>query len=340
MASDNSDVLLPWVEKYRPKKVEEVAHQEEVTAALQSAVESSNHNLPHLLFYGPPGTGKTSLILALAKDLFGPQEAGLFKERILEMNASDERGINSIREKVKKFAQTLVGNKTVPGYPCPPFKIIILDEADSMTSEAQACLRRVMENYSKVTRFVLICNYVTRIIEPLASRCSKFRFQPIAEAAHKRKLDEICAAEKVAVEPGALECLMEVAEGDLRRSITLLQSTSLLHEKHVTADALREVAGVAPPDLCEALLRLLKDRGKTITDVVAHVEALELDGYGAQIIPQLLDAISSSPDIPDVKKAKCALVLGIADARLADGVEEDLQLRWACSEMAITLQAA
>jgi len=175
----------------------------------------------------------------------------------------------------KKFAQGLVGSKSVPGYPCPPFKIIILDEADSMTSDAQACLRRVMETYSKVTRFVLICNYVTRIIEPLASRCSKFRFQPIAEEAHKRKLTEICSAEKVVLEPGAIECLMEVAEGDLRRSITLLQSTCVLHDKRVTAEAFREVAGVAPLDLCDALLRLLMDKKKTITDVVAHVEALE-----------------------------------------------------------------
>merc|ERR550514_2657757 len=260
MASDNAQAMLPWVEKYRPKKVEEVAHQEEVTAALKSAVESSDHNLPHLLFYGPPGTGKTSLILALAKDLFGPPEAGLVKERVLEMNASDERGINSIREKVKKFAQTLVGNKTVPGYPCPPFKIIILDEADSMTSDAQACLRRVMENYSKVTRFVLICNYITRIIEPLASRCSKFRFQPVADAAHLKKLRDICAAEQVQPGPGALEELVAVSEGDLRRSITLLQSTSLLHAGSASAATIREVAGAVPAPLVEALLAAM--RGK------------------------------------------------------------------------------
>jgi replication factor C subunit 2/4 len=173
-----------------------------------------------MLFYGPPGTGKTSTVLALAKELYGPE---LMKTRVLELNASDERGISIVREKVKNFARINVSQPTAEQkrlYPCPPYKIIILDEADSMTQDAQSALRRTMETYSRITRFCLICNFVTRIIDPLASRCSKFRFKPLEEGSAMERLRDIAETEGVKYERGVLEKLIAVSDGDLRKAIT------------------------------------------------------------------------------------------------------------------------
>merc|ERR1719184_169645 len=167
-------------------------------------------NLPHLLFYGPPGTGKTSTILAVSRELYGP---ALMKSRVLELNASDERGINVIRHKVKNFARVSVGitKDHDPKYPCPPYKIIILDEADSMTRDAQSALRRTMEKEGKSTKFCLICNYVSRIIEPLTSRCAKFRFKPLSNDILVKRLNHISEQESVKVSEDALEALIETS---------------------------------------------------------------------------------------------------------------------------------
>lgn len=277
-----------------------------------------------MLFYGPPGTGKTSTILALAKELYGPD---LMKTRVLELNASDERGISIVREKVKNFARITVSNATTSQsstYPCPPYKIIILDEADSMTQDAQSALRRTMETYSKITRFCLICNYVTRIIDPLASRCSKFRFKPLDESSSRTRLEEIAKAEGVEVDEGVIDTLIRVSDGDLRKAITYLQSATRLHNpiKHavaavdrdgdedmddddggdggarkgpvagepVTVRSIEEIAGVIPDATVDQLLKACEPRkgASTYPEVSKLVQDIIAEGWSAgQVVLQV-----------------------------------------------------
>ena len=223
-ASATAPRLQPWVEKYRPKNLSEVRSQDHVAETLKRMVNAAN--LPHLLLYGPPGTGKTSTILALARELYGPE---LFHSRVLELNASDERGLAVIRERVKAFAQQSLINAPASKeyrekYPCPPYKIIILDEADSLTQDAQSALRRTMEIYSKITRICLCCNYVSRIIDPIASRCSKFRFKALNDEQAKERVKEILDAEGVPYEEGVIESALSVAEGDLQTALLLREA--------------------------------------------------------------------------------------------------------------------
>lgn len=282
--------------------------------------------LPHMLFYGPPGTGKTSTILALAKELFGPE---MFRTRVLELNASDERGISIVREKVKDFARMQLSNPPPnykDRYPCPPYKIIILDEADSMTQDAQSALRRTMETYSKITRFCLICNYVTRIIDPLASRCSKFRFKALDQGNASKRLEEIAKNENVNLESGAVNTLIRCSEGDLRKAITFLQSATKLagakrapqiknngswkkrriikdedddsdsmhvdvaSDGMVTIRNIEEIAGVIPGIFIEDLIGAMqpKSHGAVYESVAKAVTDLVADGWSAtQIVTQV-----------------------------------------------------
>jgi len=196
-----------------------------------------------MLFYGPPGTGKTSAILALAKDLFGPQ---MYRSRVLELNASDERGIDVVRHKIKHFASLAVSANKSATHSCPPFKLIILDEADCMTVDAQSALRRTMETYTKVTRFCILCNYVSRIIGPIASRCAKFRFQPMSKDVMTSRLSFISDKEGFTLPPDAAAALLRVSGGDLRRAITLLQNTYMLHGAEMSGKHITDSAAVIP----------------------------------------------------------------------------------------------
>ncbi|PRT57047.1 Replication factor C subunit 2 [Wickerhamiella sorbophila] len=314
----------PWAEKYRPRSLGDVASQEMVVETLKKTLQSAN--LPHMLFYGPPGTGKTSTILALAKDLFGPE---LSKSRVLELNASDERGINVVREKIKNFARTVVTTppaSAAQNYPCPPFKIIILDEADSMTQDAQAALRRTMETYSKVTRFCLVCNYVTRIIDPLASRCSKFRFKPLDETNALERLQYICQQEEIAANDEVLSRLLIVAGGDLRKAITLLQSASgLAMGSPITVGMVDELAGRVPDAVIDSLVNsiskgIYKDIQQTVDDIC-------LEGFpAAGIVTQLHDKILTDPGYNDNAKSVVSAALSEADKRLNDGADEQIEI--------------
>ncbi|KAL0482485.1 replication factor C subunit 2/4 [Acrasis kona] len=318
----------PWVEKYRPNTIDQVVYQDEVVQALKKALESSN--LPHLLFYGPPGTGKTSTILAIAKQLFGPE---LYRSRVLELNASDERGIEVIRTKVKTFAQASVGMQSVAnkaGYPCPPFKLIVLDEADSMTKDAQAALRRTMETYSKVTRFCIVCNYVSRIIEPLVSRCAKFRFKALEPTLLRKRLSEVAEKEQVKVTNDALDRIVDVSEGDMRRALTVLQSATRTFGKEIKPNHVDETAAVVPDQEIEDLLNAcidVSDKKDMFKAMQKQCAQIVRRGHSAvQVVSQLNNHIISSKNLTNVQKARIALEFGNVDKCLTDGADEYLQL--------------
>uniref|UniRef100_A0AAQ5ZQG8 AAA+ ATPase domain-containing protein n=1 Tax=Amphiprion ocellaris TaxID=80972 RepID=A0AAQ5ZQG8_AMPOC len=302
---------IPWVEKYRPKCVDDVAFQEEVVAVLKKSLEGAD--LPNLLFYGPPGTGKTSTILAAARELYGPE---LYRQRVLELNASDER--------VRTDSITCIGKL------CPPFKIIILDEADSMTAPAQAALRRTMEKESRTTRFCLICNYISRIIEPLTSRCSKFRFKPLANQIQEERLLEICKKENLKYTKESITALVQVSEGDLRKAITFLQSAARLNvDKEITDRAIVEIAGVVPVKMIDNLLQICF-RG-TFEKLEVAVKDIVDEGYSAtQILSQLHDSIIEQ-DLNDKQKSAITEKMAVVSKCLSDGADEYLQMLSLCS---------
>ncbi|TKA67768.1 Replication factor C subunit 2 [Cryomyces minteri] len=358
--------LQPWVEKYRPKSLDDITAQDHTVTVLRRTLQSSN--LPHMLFYGPPGTGKTSTVLALAKQLYGPD---LIKTRVLELNASDERGISIVREKVKDFARMQLSNPPAgpagieyrKRYSCPPYKIVILDEADSMTQDAQSALRRTMETYSKITRFCLICNYVTRIIDPLASRCSKFRFKSLDSANAGRRLEDIAANENVDLEDGVIEMLLRCSEGDLRKAITFLQSAARLvgalqakksrpkvggtdddamdveitDGKAVTVRSIEDIAGVIPIATIDRLLQAMQPRnkGSVYESVAGVVTDMVAEGWSAtQVVSQLYDKIVYDDAIPDRHKNKIVMTFSQTDKGLVDGSDEHLAILDLCLQVA------
>ena len=218
---------LPWIEKYRPKHLSDIISQSESINILNNTIKTGE--LPHLLLYGGPGTGKTSSIIALCNQLFG----STVKDRVIELNASDERGINIIRTKIIPFAKTAIGSKDHRTL-CPDYKIIILDEADAMTKEAQTALRKVMEDTSSITRFCFICNYINQIILPINSRCVKIRFKPISDSDIKSKITEISKKEKININESGIDALVEIASGDLRKGILLLQNIKYLNKENIS----------------------------------------------------------------------------------------------------------
>jgi replication factor C subunit 2/4 len=269
-----------WVEKYRPIKLKDVVYQDNIIKTLQGFIK--NKNMPHLLFYGPSGCGKTSTILALARELFTDKH---MKDRIIELNASDERGIKTVREKIKRYAQ----NSINISLDIPPWKIIILDEADNMTSESQFALRKIMEDYSKVTRFCIICNYYNKIIEPIISRCSSLRFKPIPKDNVKIQLQHICDKEKINYDDKSLNKIIKLSRGDLRKSIGYIQRCKNF-SNIISIDIIDDISGLIPEKQIKSFIKFCFD--KNYIEMNKYIEYFYSNSYSLSInIPQINNII-------------------------------------------------
>jgi replication factor C subunit 2/4 len=315
---------MPWVEKYRPRCLADVSSQREVVNALKSSIDSGN--VPHLLFYGPPGTGKTSTIIAMAKELYGEH----YNKRVLELNASDERGISVVRDKVKGFASTAVASGSTGGRKLPPFKLIILDECDSMSQDAQSALRRTMEQYTRVTRFCLICNYVSRIIDPLASRCAKFRFDPLPQESFVDKINQVSRAEALQLGDGTMETLVKVSAGDMRAGITYLQASSQFTGKGlIDSQVVLEIAGLPSKAFIKSVWASVRSR--KFSELEKCAEELQAEGYSSssviKVLQEELIAMDNDEKMTDLKKAKILMKIAEMDHAMIEGASEDLQFK-------------
>ncbi|MHA2357383.1 MAG: replication factor C small subunit [Candidatus Heimdallarchaeaceae archaeon] len=307
-----ADYDIMWTEKYRPKTLDELKGHEDIVLRLQGFIERGN--LPHLLLAGPPGTGKTTALLALANDLFGQNNVS---RNLLELNASDDRGIDTVRTKVKEFARTA-------SYGDVPFKIICLDEADSLTSAAQHALRRTMEKYVKTSRFALICNYSSKIIEPIQSRCAIFRFKPLNEDSMKEFLINICKNENVAYDKEGIDTILYIAEGDLRKAINILQSTTASGKSIEKVTVLQTVGHADPERIREMLKHALNGDFFKARDILQHL-ILEYGLSGTDVTYQIYREIPSL-SLSDTKKLGITEFLAEVDFRISEGASSNIQL--------------
>ena len=300
-----------WVEKYRPKTLDEIVGQDEIVERLKAYRES--RNLPHLLFAGPAGTGKTTSAIALARDLFGED----WRQNYYELNASDERGIDTVRTKVKEIARLAPIGGT-------DFKLLFLDEADNLTADAQAALRRTMETYSKTSRFILSANYSSRIIEPIQSRCAVFRFRPLKPEAIRAYLGRIAKAEKLKITDDGLEALVYVSEGDMRRAVNSLQVAASLTST-IDADTLYKVAStIRPEEVKKIIERALAGEFLKAREVLDQL-LIEYGVSGEDIVRQLHRAIFDL-NVPDDVKVRLLDRVGETDFRLVEGSNERIQI--------------
>lgn len=313
---------IPWVEKYRPYSLSDIVYQDEIIKVLKTTVK--NGNLPHLLLYGPAGTGKTSTILAVARELFGPIN---FSERVIELNASDERGINIVRNKIITFAKLAIGTAD-PNYPSPNYKIIILDEADAMTKEAQSALRKIMEDNSSITRFCFICNYINQIIEPINSRCVKFRFRQLSDDSMFKKLSEIAANEKILVTKEALHLIIDIADGDMRKGIMLLQNLRYIKsESPIIPEQIYDMTGSIPVEIIHRIESVCLNNKDNKSDIIKLANDIVKCGYPMQnILTKLNTFIANNEAISDITKSVICISLLKVDNKLAIGADEYIQL--------------
>ena len=305
--------MTSWVEKYRPTTLDSIVAQTNVIVALKKVLITKN--LPNLLFFGPSGCGKTSTIIALSKELFGD----MYSERVIELNASDERGINVIREKIKTYAKKSINMKEGS----PPWKIIILDEADNMTIDSQFALRRIMEEYSKITRFCIICNYHNKIIDPINSRCALFRFKPIKEKEIINKLESICINEKFVYSDSILNQIFNLCRGDLRKAINFLQKCYSSFGSVLDQNVLDEISGRIPKDVICKLLEAIETKNSIVMDNM--VETITNNGYSLVNMISFFDNYIKTSSFSSKTKSLLSILLTEIDNDLLKGSDEYIE---------------
>jgi replication factor C small subunit len=304
----NNDI---WTEKYRPKDFSDVKGQQQIVKRAQAFVEQAN--MPHILFAGPAGVGKSTLALVIARQLFKDS----WTENFLELNASDERGIDIVRSKVKDFARTRALGDV-------PFKVIFLDECDALTKEAQQALRRTMENYSQNTRFILSCNFSSKIIDPIQSRCTVFRFKPLNEKDIYELINYIVGKESLTVGDNAKKALFEICEGDCRRLNNLLQSSAAI-SKDITEEIVYSLASVAKPKEIKEVLDLAL-QNKFIDSRNKLLELMLNYGLsGIDVIKQIQKEVWDL-SVEGKKKAQLVEKCGETEFRMVEGSDEFIQL--------------
>ncbi len=319
-------MLEVWTEKYRPQKLSEIKGQEKITKRLEAFIAAKN--FPHLLFAGPAGVGKTTAALAIAHELYGET----WRDNILELNASDERGIDVVRVKVKDFART----KSIEG---APFKVIYLDECDALTKEAQDALRRTMEDYSHTTRFILSCNYSSKVIPPIQSRCAIFRFSGLPKEVVESILKKVAETEGFEIDTDAIDLIYEASEGDMRKAENLLQACAATAEvvgskKRITINFVKQIVSFAEPKDIELAVKLalagkFLDAKKKLTDVmVAHGLS------GLDVIKQIQKEIWNL-DVDEKLKIKLTKACGDYEFRLVEGSNEFIQLAGLLAEIGL-----
>lgn len=309
----SNELQLPWVEKYRPKRLEDLVAHEDIISILTNLID--NDNLPHLLLYGPPGTGKTSTIVAAAKRMYG--SAAAYSSMALELNASDARGIDVVRNEIKEFAGTRqLFNSGI--------KLIILDEADAMTNDAQFALRRVIEKYTKNARFCLICNYVSKIIPALQSRCTRFRFAPLARHQIEGRLAHVAKEENCNTTPDGMNAILALSGGDMRRVLNLLQSTAM-SSKVIDESSVYLTSGAPLPKDMKTILDLLLNNQSFQSANHDLVQMCSQKGYALADVLHDLTKMIAALDLPAAVLA--SLLDGMSDVehRLAFGTDEKIQ---------------
>ncbi len=309
-----------WTEKYRPSNLSEVVGQTPITDRLKNYVKE--RSMPHLLFAGPAGTGKTTCALVLAKELFGE----LWKHNLHELNASDERGIDVVRGKIKEFARTAPLGED-------GFKIIFLDEADALTGAAQAALRRTMEKYSRTCRFVMSCNFSSKIIDPIQSRCAVFRFRPLKAEDVERYLKFVAVKEELNIDKEAYESLTYLAQGDLRRAINGLQMAAAANVD-ITPDVVYQaVAAARPEEVKEALEMSLNNN---FAGARERLDTLQITyGLAGEDVIRQMHRTVRDLEVPDTIKVQMIEKLAEADFRLSEGANSRIQIEAVIANFAV-----